>query len=138
MKILVCGGRDFGLNKTERDFIFQTLDNFVIENKLITEKDEYGNFLPSGVTIISGKARGVDTVAIDWATINWTPCLEFPADWETHGKKAGWIRNKQMLEEGEPDVVIAFNGGKGTKNMCYLAEQAGVPVVRVKYDQKGE
>jgi hypothetical protein len=54
----------------------------------------------------------------------------FSANWEKHGLAAGPIRNRQMLTEGKPDLVIAFHENieksKGTKNMLELAKQAGV------------
>jgi len=53
----------------------------------------------------------------------------YPALWEVHGKSAGFIRNKLMLEDGQPELVIAFPGGRGTSNMVSLAESAGVEVV---------
>ncbi len=40
------------------------------------------------------------------------PVMTFPADREKHGRAAGPIRNKQMLEEGKPDLVAAFPGGR--------------------------
>jgi predicted Rossmann-fold nucleotide-binding protein len=49
---------------------------------------------------------------------------DYPADWTKHGKSAGFVRNKQMLEEGKPDVVIAFPGGTGTAMMIKLVEEA--------------
>ena len=58
------------------------------------------------------------------------PVKTFEADWDRHGKAAGPIRNKQMLDEGKPDLVVAFEGGKGTANMIAQAEAAGVRVFR--------
>jgi hypothetical protein len=54
----------------------------------------------------------------------------FPADWETHGRAAGPIRNQAMLDEGKPYLVIAFWDGKskGTLDMISRATRAGVPV----------
>jgi len=54
--------------------------------------------------------------------------MPFPADWSRHGKSAGPIRNRQMLIEGRPDIVVAFPGGKGTANMIKQAVEAGVKV----------
>ena len=50
----------------------------------------------------------------------------------TYGKAAGPIRNQQMLDEGKPDVVIAFPGASGTADMINRAGLTNVPVVRVK------
>ncbi len=51
--------------------------------------------------------------------------------WADYGKAAGPIRNALMLSEGRPRCVIAFPGGKGTRNMLKLAYQAGVEVVEI-------
>ena len=63
----------------------------------------------------------------EWARI---PVKEYPADWQKHGRAAGPIRNQQMLDEGKPDLVVAFDGGRGTADMIARAEKAGVRVVR--------
>lgn len=89
MKILVCGGRDFN----DQFRLFHFLDLLHLK-KDITQ-------------IISGAARGADTLAAEWAHARGIDLKEFPADWDHHGKSAGAIRNKQMLVEGQPDGVVA-------------------------------
>jgi hypothetical protein len=115
LKVLVCGGRDY--------------DNIVLAyftlNTLLKKAK------PEDILIIQGGAKGADKLAKDWANQIGADCLEFPADWGTHGKSAGFIRNSQMLEEGKPTGVIAFKGGPGTRMMCELAEKKNVPVKRV-------
>lgn len=61
------------------------------------------------------------------------PVRAFPADWTTHGKAAGPIRNSQMLKEGLPDLVVAFLApdSRGTANMIAQAEKAGVKTIVV-------
>lgn len=118
MKILVCGGRDY------LDYItmVKTLDD------IIQDLD------PDKVVIIQGGAKGADFLAKVYA-YNWgwggLVCKEFPADWGKFGKGAGHIRNQQMLDEGEPDLVVAFPGGAGTADMIKRAEKAGVKVIKV-------
>lgn len=51
--------------------------------------------------------------------------MEFPANWTGHGKAAVPIRNKEMLEIGEPELVVGFSGGPGTMNMLDTARKAG-------------
>ena len=121
-RILVCGGRDFGNTLEERKYIFKELDAHA-------EKYSSEDFLPTDFTLICGMAPGVDMVAYDWAITNWVPIEEYPANWDKHKKRAGIIRNKLMLTEGEPTVVIAFRGGEGTKNMVRIATRAGLPVI---------
>jgi len=121
VRILVCGGRDFN----DYRFLSSILD------KLCKDRGYHNEYMPEGVKIIAGKAKGADTLAIDWAVTNWLPFQEFPADWEKHGKAAGYIRNQQMLNEGKPDLVVAFPGGKGTAMMVSLAKKAGIEVIEV-------
>ena len=47
------------------------------------------------------------------------------------GKRAGPLRNQRMLDEGKPDLVVAFPGGGGTKDMVRRAVKAGVSVHEV-------
>lgn len=138
MRVLVCGGRDFatdGPNGPEYRFVITEL--YKLAEKYSVNKltpDEYGNWLPSDIFIIAGKAKGVDIVAIEWAVVNWCDFKEYPAEWSKYGRSAGYVRNKQMLVEGKPDLVIAFPGGKGTAMMVKLAREAGVEVIEIKYD----
>ena len=115
MRALVCGGRDYN----DWDVFCNVLDYH--------QPDE----------IISGMARGADTLAVTYARRFKIPLLEFPADWATHGRAAGPRRNAQMLAEGKPDVVIAFPGGRGTSNMVRLALASGVKVIHAAPTQVG-
>ena len=80
--------------------------------------------LPAGTTVISGGARGVDTWAVDVARARGLSIVVFPADWDKHGKAAGPIRNKQIVEA--VDLVVAFWDGesRGTANTIKLARAA--------------
>lgn len=112
-RVLVCGGRDYG----DRDRLFRILDAAHAANPI--------------VTLIHGNARGADQLADDWA-MGKCETLTFTPAWEEHGRSAGPKRNQKMLDEGKPDIVIAFPGGRGTADMIRRAEKAGVPVVRVR------
>lgn len=141
-RILVCGGRDFGHVthdmpeplKIERLGQYQCIMS-ILEHMCLCEgwhsQDDYR--MPD-VEIISGMATGADSVAVDWAVTNWLKVHKFPADWKTHGKAAGHIRNQQMIDEGKPDLVVAFPGGKGTADMVKRAKKAGIKVIEVVYD----
>jgi len=119
MRVLVCGGRDY----KDYDTVCDTLDALLNPNNDPLPADPH--------TIIHGQAHGADLLADTWAVNNYVMIEEYPADWATHGKAAGPIRNKQMLDIGKPDLVVAFPGGAGTKNMCTLARAAGVEVRKV-------
>lgn len=113
-KILVCGGRDY----QDEQKVFDTLDPYL---------DVYGGHLE----IISGMARGADTFGHKYATLNELTNHKFPADWDKHGRAAGPIRNQQMLDEGKPDLVIAFGGGTGTAHMIRISRKVGVEVIEI-------
>ena len=106
-KLLVSGGRDFD----DVDFIVDYLMR-VHKSKNIT-------------TLISGGARGVDTIARMWAEevgIETDIYNVTDSDWKRHGKSAGILRNKRMLDDAQPDGVFCFPGGNGTAHMyeiCY-------------------
>ena len=112
MKLLVCGGRDF--------------ENAQLVSEVLNP------YLDKTLIIIQGGAKGADTLAWNWAVSNKVSWMTYPADWDKYGKRAGYIRNVQMLNESKPDLVIAFPGGKGTKMMINLAKAANVPVKEVQ------
>lgn len=115
MRVLVCGGREFGSNPEDARRLVAALDR-AHAHKPIT-------------TLIHGDARGADTGAARWAETHADiEVLPFPADWTRHGNAAGHRRNAQMLSEGQPDGVIAFPGGRGTSDMVRKARAAGLPV----------
>lgn len=83
--------------------------------------------------LIEGEAPGADTLSREYADRCKIPVEPYPAKWRLHGrKKAGPIRNGQMLVEGKPDLVVAFPGGTGTANMMRQARAAGVEVKDIK------
>jgi hypothetical protein len=110
MRVLVCGGRDF-INK---ECIFDRLDKVHNIIKI--------------TLIIEGEARGVDSIARSWAESRNVNLKPVPANWELYGKRAGPIRNSEMLKE-LPDVVIAFPGGVGTRDMINRAKKNNIKVV---------
>jgi len=113
-KILVCGGRDY----RDAKLMFDKLDELTAPFR-------------GKLTIIHGDARGADTVADIWARYRGHTPKPFPAKWKQYGTDAGKIRNQQMLDEGEPDLVICFHGGWGTLDMRTKAMSAGVKVIDV-------
>lgn len=52
----------------------------------------------------------------------------WPADWDVHGRSAGPIRNRQMLTEFDPDILISFPGGRGTAHCTAEARKRGIPI----------
>jgi hypothetical protein len=78
-----------------------------------------------------GGATGADALAIQWAMHRRVNFRVYYADWDGKGKSAGPIRNRQMLADFKPNLVIAFPGGAGTTDMIAVAKKAGVTVQRV-------
>lgn len=111
MKVIIAGSRNYKDNK----FIFSELDKILTQEYFHEYGEDNGNILCD--EIISGGARGVDTCSKHYAIYNKVKYREFKADWKTHGKSAGPIRNEEMAKEG--DMLIAFWDGrsKGTKDM---------------------
>jgi hypothetical protein len=125
IRLLVCGGRHF----LDRDRVFAALDRVDARH-------------PIGV-LIHGGARGADKLAAEWAARRGIPAEEYPAQWDLHGRGAGPIRNRQMLEEGRPHAVVAFPGndhtavlGVGTADMVGRAAAAALPVWRPYGDRE--
>lgn len=111
MKILICGDRNWS------------------NIKII---DEYIKTLPKDTVIIEGGCRGADAIAGFLAKKCGLKVEVYPANWTKYGKSAGPIRNREMLNKGKPDLVVAFHddidSSKGTKNMVWLAIEKGVEV----------
>lgn len=96
---------------------------WVVENLL-------SGIVPS--EIISGGAKGADAMGEKWARANAIPLKIFPAEWDKHGKSAGYKRNVQMAEYvGKDGRLLAFWDGesKGTKHMIDIAKKHGLEVV---------
>lgn len=107
MKVLVCGGRDYSDGGCVARYLTQLKPSCVIQ----------------------GGATGADYLAMNYAQNHNVRSQTFRADWTKHGKAAGPLRNQQMLDEGKPDVVLAFPGGRGTADMVRRAKAAGVRVI---------
>lgn len=102
--VIIAGGRDYQF--TEADIA--KLDAISIRE------------------VVSGGASGADQCGEQWAESRGIPVERFPADWETHGRAAGPIRNRKMAEYA--DAVVLFPGGRGTASMQKEAEKAGLVV----------
>lgn len=108
MRTIIAGGRDFILQQ----------DHFAFLDALHAEH---------GITaVICGCARGADQGGADWANARGIPVVPMPADWNTHGKAAGCIRNRDMAHAA--DAAVLFPGGRGTANMRWNAEKLGLRV----------
>lgn len=115
-KVIIAGGRDF----VNWKLLLESMSSAIDDGLEITE-------------IVSGKARGADTLGERFARLVDVPIKEFPADWTKFGKRAGFIRNKQMAEYG--DVLVVFWDGvsSGTSNMITQAKSLNLKIIVVQY-----
>lgn len=114
-KVLICGGRDFC--------------DLELFNRVMVQIRPW---LAKDFCIINGFARGADRLAHIWAFTEGVPSICVPANWDYYGNSAGPIRNEWMLEYCEPDLVVAFPGGTGTRNMITLSRCRGIDIYEVK------
>jgi hypothetical protein len=117
-RIIIAGSRDFN----NYEFLKSKLNQFIKEHP------------NRRFVIVSGTARGADSLGEKYAKEKCIELKRFPAHWEQFGKSAGYIRNTEMLNYINDTCcdgfVIAFWDGKskGTKHMIKSAKDAGVPV----------
>jgi hypothetical protein len=108
MKTIIAGSRQITN--------YQTLLNALKENPFpITE-------------VVSGHAKGVDTLGEQYGKTNNIPVIIFPANWGQFGKQAGIMRNLQMAEYAEALIAIWDGTSKGTKHMIDVAKRKGLKV----------
>lgn len=114
MRVLVCGGRDY----MDYNSVYRALDELEVSNGV--------------ACVIAGDATGADQFGHIWAVRHGKESKVYKPLWRQLGRKAGPLRNQRMLDEGKPDVVLAFPGGRGTSDMVQRAKRAGVKVLEVR------
>lgn len=118
MKVLICGDRAWMHSKVIMKVIEELKPTVVIE----------------------GGCSGADSIARECAFALNIQVDEYKAHWNEYGRAAGPIRNKEMIEEGRPDLVVAFHNNikksAGTKNMLMQAKKYYIPTKL--YNSKGE
>lgn len=133
MKIIIAGSR--------------TIMDFSLKNLMYTFfHSETPPFKPTKITeVVSGGAKGIDKLGEEWAAEEYfydsghtkkekIPVKRFEADWETHGKAAGPIRNKQMAAYSDFLLLIWDGNSKGSANMKKEMQALNKPFVEVIYD----
>lgn len=103
MKVIVAGSREI----TDYELVKKAIQDSGFQ---VTE-------------IISGGARGVDSLGERYAKELNLPCEVISADWDVYGKAAGYIRNEKMAKRGEALVAIWDGKSKGTRNMINIAQK---------------
>lgn len=87
------------------------------------------------MTLIHGGAKGADTMAQEWAKNNRVQTQILLPDWNKYGRRAGIVRNNQMLDNS-PSLVLAFWDGtsRGTQHAIHEAQRRGIPTKVVTND----
>lgn len=118
MRLIIAGGREFN----DYELLKEKLGHLLINNT-------------DDVEIVSGKARGADSLGEKYAKEKGYLIKEFPADWNKHGKAAGYLRNKEMAEYATHCVCFWDGESKGTKHMIDLANKMGLELRIIKYNK---
>jgi len=116
-RLIVAGSRGY----TDKARAFEILD------KVAADYANHGLL----IEIVSGLAKGPDLFGLEWAQANDFTVHEFPADWNKYGRRAGFIRNKQMAEFGDALLALWDGKSRGTKMMIELAYEhdLGVAII---------
>ncbi len=115
MNVGVVGSRSI----LDKEYVFSVLDFYL--SRLLKEGD---------LKIVSGGAKGVDSLGVSWAKEKGLQYTEFLPDW-TLGKGAGFIRNQTIVDNS--DYLIAITtGSNGTADTIKRAEKKGIPIKIVK------
>ena len=115
VRLIIAGSRDF--------------DNYnLLEKACVNYLDTIIQDRNIKVRIVSGCAKGADTLGELFARTFGYPIKKFPADWDKHGKAAGPIRNKQMAEYANTCIVFCRNKSRGSLNMVHQAMEEGISV----------
>ena len=112
-KVLICGGRDF----KDYDRLKKICDNLLTPNDII----------------ICGMAQGADLLGKKYADEHGLSIEKYPADWENLGKKAGFIRNIEMLNNCTHVLAFWDSISKGTKHTIDTAKKRNIPLKIVLY-----
>ena len=136
MKIIISGGRDF----TDYEKLKSCCEQVLIFYQGTDEEIE----------IISGTAKGADSLGARFGYEKGFKVTSMPADWEKYGKAAGYKRNTEMavyaqlvgddlkahevIKRFQPCLIAFWNGvSKGTSHMIDIARKRGMNVHVIKY-----
>lgn len=116
-RVIVAGSRGF----INYQLLKEVLDSFL------------GGYLVSGVVIISGTAKGADSLGEVYAKERGMACERHPANWSQYGRSAGYKRNEEMASCANALVAFWDGQSKGTKHMIDIAKRKGLEVQVVTY-----
>lgn len=114
MKLAVVGSRTF-------------CDELKLERVLESYRDRV-------TLLVSGGAKGADSLAESWAVRNGIPTRVFKPDWQKYGRAAGMIRNRDIIENCDECVAFWDGKSKGTQNSIFICEKLGKKTQIITYD----
>lgn len=130
-KVVITGGRTWLFNAKSGNFFhcsqspeFNKRGEYLL--KILEHLKIYNQPI-----ILVGDASGVDYMTKIVCNYIGISFIEYKADWDKHGKSAGPIRNQEMIDQ-EPDLVLAFPGGRGTADCVRRAKKAKIKVIELK------
>jgi len=124
IRVLVTGGRDYTDRPAVAKALWHLANNYIFGVR------------PEEITLVHGDCTGADTLAAAEAErLGWR-IEAHPADWDQYGDGAGPRRNREMVRRGA-NYIVAFPGGKGTKQCRRLALNAGIPIIDIPEANRG-
>jgi hypothetical protein len=112
MRLAIIGSREFNNVKLLTDSLFPYLFNVTL--------------------VVSGGCRGADKMGEEWAKKHGIDTLIFPADWDKHGKAAGFIRNEDIIKNCDQAIAFWDHVSKGTRHSISLCEKYNKPCKIIK------
>ena len=122
MKLAIVGSRTFN-----------TYKHYALLSNTIHYHFRYYSYIANNLRLVSGGARGADTLAERFAKERDLGIIVYKPDWDKHGRIAGFIRNQQIVDTC--DMVLAFWDGKskGTQDTINKAKKAKKPTFIVYF-----
>lgn len=118
-RIIICGSRNFNDLKA----IMIEVDKFVVSNGLLKHE----------VEIVSGSAKGADKLGELYAKIRGYQIKKFPANWNKYGKRAGFLRNEQMVKYANQCFAFWDGKSKGTQHTINLCNLHNLPFTIIRF-----
>ncbi len=115
MRLIIAGSRGFADENLLWDVMYEWL----------------GNDRPE--VVISGTARGADSMGESWAENKGVKVERYPAEWDKYGKSAGYRRNELMARKASHLLVFWDGWSRGAKHMIDIGEREGLNVKVVRY-----
>jgi len=116
MKLIVAGSRGFD----DYQLMVRSINSFRATHPRVTD-------------IVSGTARGADKLGERYAEEHNMNIVSMPADWNTHGRSAGYKRNEEMAKVSDACICFWDGVSRGTSHMIDLAKEYDLDLEVVNY-----